>query len=378
MIMFDITLQKLLSRRLLDVLIQAGLIVVLVSFCYKIFAPFMTLMLWALILAVTLYPMQQRLARKMNGKQGLASTVLVLLGVLLIFVPVVLLADSLANSVTSLIHGMRDNTLVVPPPSDKVATWPIIGEKLHAVWGMAASDLPALIQSLQPKIGHLAKASLGFVAGIGSDMLQFLFSFIIAGVIMAFGAGGHESARAISCRLVGSDRGEQFTVLSTKTIRAVAQGVIGVAFIQSILLGLSLMLADIPFAGVLAVIALVLGIAQVPAVVIVVPAVAYIWIGGTHDTLPAIFYSVLLAVAGLADNILKPLMLGRGVDAPMPVILLGALGGMVSGGILGMFVGATLLALGYQIFMSWVAMNPDPLPDSPPVVVGVALEVAKE
>lgn len=129
--MFDIALQKLLSRRLLDVLIQAGLIVVLVSFCYKIFAPFMTLMLWALILAVTLYPLQQRMARKMNGKQGLASTVLVLLGILLIFVPVVLLTNSLADSVTGLINGMRDNTLVIPPPSVKVATWPIIGEKLH-------------------------------------------------------------------------------------------------------------------------------------------------------------------------------------------------------------------------------------------------------
>ena len=377
--MFDITLQKLLSRRLLDVLIQAGLIVVLVSFCYKIFAPFMTLMLWALILAVTLYPLQQRMARKMNGKQGLAATVLVLLGILLIFVPVLLLTNSLADSVTGLINSMRDNTLVIPPPSDKVATWPIIGEKLHALWAMAANDLPALIQSLQPKIGDLAKASLAFVASIGGGMLQFLFSFIIAGVIMAFGKDGHESARAISCRLVGSDRGEQFAVLSTKTVRAVAQGVIGVAFIQSILLGLGLMLADIPFAGVLAAVSLVLGIAQIPAVIIVIPALAYIWIGGTHDTVPAIIYSVLLAIAGLADNILKPLMLGRGVDAPMPVILLGALGGMVSGGILGMFVGATLLALGYQIFMSWVEMGNEPLPAaSPAVAEPVVVEIAKE
>ena len=377
--MFDIALQKLLSRRLLDVLIQAGLIVVLVSFCYKIFAPFMTLMLWALILAVTLYPLQQRMARKMNGKQGLASTVLVLLGILLIFVPVVLLTNSLADSVTGLINGMRDNTLVIPPPSDKVATWPIIGEKLHALWAMAANDLPSLIQSLQPKIGDLARASLAFVASIGGGMLQFLFSFIIAGVIMAFGAGGHESARAISCRLVGSERGEQFRELSTKTIRAVAQGVIGVAFIQSILLGLGLMLADIPFAGVLAAVSLILGIAQIPAVIIVIPALAYIWIGGTHDTVPAIIYSVLLVIAGLADNILKPLMLGRGVDAPMPVILLGALGGMVSGGILGMFVGATLLALGYQIFMSWVEMGNEPLPATAPVVAEpVVVEITKE
>lgn len=377
--MFDIALQKLLSRRLLDVLIQAGLIVVLVSFCYKIFAPFMTLMLWALILAVTLYPLQQRMARKMNGKQGLASTVLVLLGILLIFVPVVLLTNSLADSVTGLINGMRDNTLVIPPPSDKVATWPIIGEKLHALWAMAANDLPSLIQSLQPKIGDLARASLAFVASIGGGMLQFLFSFIIAGVIMAFGAGGHESARAISCRLVGSERGEQFRELSTKTIRAVAQGVIGVAFIQSILLGLGLMLADVPFAGVLAAVSLILGIAQIPAVIIVIPALAYIWIGGTHDTVPAIIYSVLLVIAGLADNILKPLMLGRGVDAPMPVILLGALGGMVSGGILGMFVGATLLALGYQIFMSWVEMGNEPLPAAAPVVAEpVVVEITKE
>lgn len=376
--MLDITMQKLLSRRLLDVLIQAGLIVVLVSFCYKIFAPFTTLMLWALILAVTLYPMQQRLARKMSDKQGLASTVLVLLGVLLIFVPVALLANSMADSVTDLIHGMKDNTLVIPPPSEKVASWPIIGKKVHALWAMAATDLPTLIQSLQPKIGDLAKASLGFVASIGGGMLQFLFSFIIAGVIMAFGAGGHESARAINSRIFGSDRGEEFTVLSTKTIRAVAQGVIGVAFIQSILLGLCLMLADIPFAGVLAAVSLVLGIAQIPAVIIVIPALAYIWIGGGYETVPAIIYSVLLAISGLADNILKPLMLGRGVDAPMPVILLGALGGMVSGGILGMFVGATLLALGYQIFMSWVAMNPDPLPAPQPVVVEVALDVAKK
>ncbi len=377
--MFDIALQKLLSRRLLDVLIQAGLIVVLVSFCYKIFAPFMTLMLWALILAVTLYPLQQRMARKMNGKQGLASTVLVLLGILLIFVPVVLLTNSLADSVTGLINGMRDNTLVIPPPSDKVATWPIIGEKLHALWAMAANDLPSLIQSLQPKIGDLARASLAFVASIGGGMLQFLFSFIIAGVIMAFGAGGHESARAISCRLVGSERGEQFRELSTKTIRAVAQGVIGVAFIQSILLGLGLMLADVPFAGVLAAVSLILGIAQIPAVIIVIPALAYIWIGGTHDTVPAIIYSVLLVIAGLADNILKPLMLGRGVDAPMPVILLGALGGMVSGGILGMFVGATLLALGYQIFMSWVEMGNEPLPATAPVVTEpVVVEITKE
>jgi predicted PurR-regulated permease PerM len=352
-------LEKVFSRRLLDVLIQAGLIVVLVGFCYQIFAPFMTLMLWALILAVTLFPLHQMLANKLGGKQGKAATTIVLLGILLILVPVALLANSLADSVTDLVHGMKDNTLVIPAPSDKIAELPLVGKKLHTVWSMAATDLPSLLQSLQPKIGDLAKKSLGFVASIGGGLLQFLFSFIIAGIIMAFGKGGHESARAISRRFVGEEKGEQFAVLSTATIRAVAQGVIGVAFIQAICLGLSLMLAGIPFAGVLAVLALVMGIAQLPALLIVLPALAYIWMSGNYETLPAVLYSVLLLVSGLADNVLKPLMLGRGVDAPMPIILLGALGGMVSAGILGMFVGATMLALGYQIFMGWVATQSD-------------------
>jgi len=143
------------------------------------------------------------------------------------------------------------------------------------------------------------------------------------------------------------------------TIRAVAQGVIGVAFIQAIIIGVCLLIAGVPWAGVLAGIVLVLGIAQVPAVLVTLPAIAYLWISGDHGTVAAAGYTVLLIVGGMADNVLKPLMLGRGVDAPMPVILLGALGGMAAAGILGMFVGATLLALGYQIFMEWVAANPE-------------------
>jgi predicted PurR-regulated permease PerM len=213
----------------------------------------------------------------------------------------------------------------------------------------------ALIKSLQPKIGDLAKMAVGLVAGIGVGLLQFLAALIIAGIVMAFGRSGSRASLAIFERVVGAARGAEFTKLSTATIRAVAQGVIGVAFIQAILVGLCLLLAGIPFAGVLAMIVLVLGIAQVPALIVTLPAIGYIWWRGDYGTVEAIVYSVLIFVAGMADNVLKPLMLGRGVDAPMPIILIGALGGMAAAGILGMFVGATLLALGYQIFMGWVA-----------------------
>jgi predicted PurR-regulated permease PerM len=212
---------------------------------------------------------------------------------------------------------------------------------------------------MQPKIGDIAKGALGFVAGIGLGLLGFLGSFIIAGIIMAFGEAGARGSEAIFTRIVGTGRGKEFTKLSTATIRAVAQGVIGVAFIQAIIVGLCLLIAGIPFAGVLAAITLVLGIAQVPALLVTLPAMGYIWTTGDYGTGEAVAYTILLFVSGMADNVLKPLMLGRGVDAPMPVILIGALGGMAVSGILGMFVGATLLALGYQIFMGWVDNNPE-------------------
>lgn len=340
---------------LLDVLIRAGLILALAMLCYQVFAPFLTLMVWALILAVALYPMHQYLAGKIGGKQGLAATIVVLLGVTLIVVPTAVLMSSLGDSVHELINDVQENTLEIPAPREAVATWPLVGEKLYRMWSAAYTDLPALVKSLQPKIGDLAKTAVGFVACIGAGLLQFLAAFIIAGIIMAFGRAGSRASLAIFERVAGVAQGAEFTKLSTATIRAVAQGVIGVAFIQAILVGLCLLLAGIPFAGVLAMIVLVLGIAQVPALIITLPAIGYIWWTGDYGTVEAIIYSVLIFVAGMADNVLKPLMLGRGVDAPMPIILIGALGGMAAAGILGMFVGATLLALGYQIFMGWVA-----------------------
>ncbi|HJW68554.1 MAG TPA: AI-2E family transporter [Candidatus Binatia bacterium] len=342
---------------LLDVLIRAGLLLALAVLCFQVFSPFLRLMTWALILAVTLYPLHQWVAAKIGGRQGLAATLIVLLGVLVVIVPTAALMNSLGDSVHRLINEVQNNTLQVPPPREGVAKWPLVGEKVYAFWTKAHTDLPALVQSMQPKIGNLAKAALGFVAGIGGGLLLFLASLAVAGIMMAFGEGGARAIRSIFERV--ADRGGEFVDLSTATIRAVAKGVLGVAFLQAIIVGLCLLVAGVPWAGVLAVIVLVLGIAQVPALIVTLPAIGYLWSSGNYGTGAAVLYTVLLAVAGLADNVLKPLMLGRGVDAPMPVILLGALGGMAAGGILGMFVGGTLLALGYQIFMGWVATNPD-------------------
>ena len=355
----DDDFERWMSSRLLDVFIRAGLVGVMTALCYVVFAPFLTLMLWALILAVTLYPLHRALARTMGGKQGVAATIVVISGILLIIAPTALLMNSFGSTVHDLVGAVQRNTLEIPPPREGISEWPIVGKKIYGVWSRAHDDLPGLVQSMQPKIGELARKALSIVANIGVGMLQFLASFIVAGILMAYGGAGARASRAIFERIVGRDRGETFANLSTATIRAVAQGVIGIAFIQALLVGLALLVAHVPWAGVLAAITLVLSVAQVPALAVILPVIGYIWSSGNYSQGGAIAYTIVLLLSGLADNVLKPLMLGRGVDVPMPVILLGALGGMATGGILGMFVGATLLALGYQIFMSWVATNRD-------------------
>ena len=356
----DEGLANRISSRMLDVLIRAGLIVAMAALCYRVFSPFLTLMVWALILAVTLYPLHQMIARRMRGKQGLAATVLVLLGLFVIVTPTALLMNSLGDSVRGFIHAVQNNTLTIPPPREGVKEWPAVGERVYSTWSAAHTDLPGLVQSWQPKIGHLAAAALGVVASIGGQLLLFIASFITAGIVMAYGESGAAATRRIFVRIAGEERGEVLTQLSTATTRAVAQGVIGVAFIQAIIVGLALLVAGVPFAGIFAIVALLLGIAQVPALIVTLPAIAYIWASGEYSAGMATTHTIILIVAGMADNVLKPLLLGRGVDVPMPVILFGALGGMASAGILGMFVGAVLLAMGYRIFMTWVANNEEP------------------
>jgi len=355
----DHELEERLARRLFDVFIRVGLVLALVWLCFHFFAPFLTMMLWALILAVTLYPLHQMLANRIGGRQGRAATLIVVLGIALIVVPTVILGSSLGDSVHELINGVKDNTLRIPAPPASVAELPVVGKKAHAAWSLAHNDLPALVKSMQPKIGELAGKALGIVASLGGGLLKFLFSFIIAGIMMTFGESGGRAMQAILERFAGVARGAEFTKLATATLRAVAAGVIGIACIQALLVGIMLIIAGVPFAGVLALVVLLLGIVQVPAAVVTLPVIGWMWTAGDYATTPAIVYTVLIVVSGSVDNVLKPLMLGRGVDAPMPVILIGALGGMATDGILGMFVGAAALALGYQIFMRWVDDNPE-------------------
>lgn len=348
------TIRKLLSKDLTEVLIRVGMIVLVVILSVRIFAPFAPLMLWALILAVALYPLHRRLADRLGGRQGLAATLLVLSGLLLIGGPTVLLGSSFAAQIHSAYSTFESQGITIKPPAASVAEWPLIGDKVYAAWNAAANDTAGYLAKIEPQVRQLYKPMLSAAANTAGGVLMFLASLIIAGIMMAYGESGSGAMQRIISRMAGHANGPRLHRLSTATIRSVATGVIGVAVIQAVLLGVGFLMADVPAAGVWAIAVLFLGIAQLPATLITVPVIAYLWWAGDASTMMNIVFTVYLVVAGLADNVLKPMLLGRGVDAPMPVVLLGALGGMVSGGIIGLFVGAVVLAVGYQIFMAWV------------------------
>lgn len=317
--------EKRVVARFLDMFIKFGLILALGSFCFTVFSPFMNMMLWALILAVTLYPLHQRLAARLGGKQGRAATLLILLGILLIVAPTAAMLGSLGDSVSALVDKVENHTLVIPPPSAGIADIPLVGAKIQGLWMKASVDLPGLLISYKPQLGDMAKQTVAMLASMGGGLLGFVASFIVAGIIMAWGEPGAISADRIAMRITDERKGLALTKLCTSTIRAVAMGVIGVAFIQALLAGVIMSLAGIPAVGIFFVLALILGIAQIPVILVTGPAIAFMWMAGDHGTLLNVLYTVLLIVAGMATN-----------------------------GILGMFIGATLLSIGYRIFMAWV------------------------
>nr|WP_207201672.1 AI-2E family transporter [Pseudomonas sp. TH41] len=346
---------------MLNVLIRAGLILVLVLFCFQIFSPFRDLMLWSVILAITLYPLQKRLMGPLGQNEGRIATLIVLIAVIILMVPIYLLGTSIADSVQNTMNVVKVDGFHIPPPSDSVAGWPLVGKPLSGIWLQASTDLPGLTVKYIPQIKGVSLTLLSKLAGVGMGFLTFIFALIIAGIFMAYGEAGSRSAVQIASRINGPVKGPKIAELCTATIRAVALGVVGIAFIQMLLVGVGFVLKGVPGAGLLALAVLLLGILQLPVTLITLPVIAYVFATEGAST-ATITFAIYVFIAGLVDNVLKPLLLGRGVDVPMPVVLIGALGGMVTGGIIGLFIGPVVLAVGYQLFWQWVQDTPDDPP----------------
>lgn len=347
---------KSFQQNQLDVLIRAGMVAALVAGCYMVFSPFLYLMIWSLILAINLYPLQRLLQNRFGLRAGRAATLIVLIAFVLLAIPLYVLGVSMAESAESALAWARGGTFHISPPPESVAGWPVIGPKLYDFWQQAAVDLTSIAQKFAPQLKDISLGLFGKLAGFGLGLLMFLLALVVGGVIMAFADSGERSSVEIADRIFGAGQGADVARLCTGTIRAVAQGVIGIAFIQMLLIGIGFVLMGVPGAGLLALVVLVLAIAQLPASLITIPVIVYVF-ATDGANVATIVFAAYIFVAGLVDNVLKPMLLGRGVDVPMPVILIGSLGGMATMGIIGLFIGPVLLAVGYKLFWRWVRKN---------------------
>ena len=351
-----LTSDQAFNRRIIDITIKLAAMAMILFWCFAIISPFILITIWAAILAVALYPLHEKLTALLKGNKKIASTVIALVGISIIAIPSINLSSSAIDSAQHVYNGIEDGTLKIPAADESVKEWPLVGEKIFTFWQDASQDIQKVAGQYPEQLKSLSSTLLSAVAGIGGGILQFIVSLIIAVVFMAKSVSLHQGVSKLMRRLM-NDSGDRTISTTIATIRSVATGVLGVAVIQSLMSGVGLMIADIPGAGIWAIAVLILAIAQLPPILILGPVAAYYF--SVADTTPAVAFLIFSIIVSASDAFLKPLFLGRGMSIPMIVILLGAIGGMLLSGIIGLFVGAVVLALGYELLMDWLSHTPD-------------------
>lgn len=340
------------TKNAIEAAVRLGLLLLVATWCFKIITPFIVPVAWGVILAVAIYPLFLKLKSAIGGSNKLASILYTVVALAFLITPTVMISESIIHTTQLVNERYEAGTLEVPAPDASVKEWPLIGEKLHAFWSLASEDLEAALTKYETQIKAMGKGLLSAVAGAGGGVLQFIISIIISGVFVANAAAAYKVMVKIISRLTNEDSGKTYTDLSTATIRSVAQGVLGVALIQASFSGLGMFVMDVPAWGLWTLVVLVLAIAQLPPILMLGFVSAYVF--SVAETTPAVIFLIYCILISASDGFLKPLFLGRGMSTPMLVILLGAIGGMLMSGIIGLFVGAIILALGYELFMAWL------------------------
>ncbi|PCJ32271.1 MAG: AI-2E family transporter [Moraxellaceae bacterium] len=251
----------------------------------------------------------------------------------------------------SVSENFQQDTLKIPLPPEAIARLPIVGKDISEVWTSVSQNPKETLGEFENQVKQVGKWLLKAVAGIGLSVLMFVFSIIIAGVFLAKANGGKRAANRVFIRLAG-DKGAEMTDIASSTIKSVVNGILGIAVLQTFLAGIGFVVMDIPAAGAIALVCLVLAVVQIDILLILIPLSIYAF--STSDTGPAIAFLIWNVGVGLMNNVLKPILLGRGVEAPMAVIFIGAIGGMLAHGIIGLFVGAVVMTLGYTLFKVWL------------------------
>ena len=336
----------------LDVAIRLALIALIVASSLKIFGPFIPTLVWGGVVAIALYPIFLKLEGWVGGKKKLAGGLFIAITLALVLVPTFWLGDSLLDGTVRLVRQATDGTLNIPPPTEQVREWPVIGEKFHALWDSAHTDLQATIEKLQPQIGKFGRSVVAGVSDLGKALILTLLSLVIAGLLMMSAEKMGQASRVLA-RRIGGESGPSMVETAVGTVRSVVKGVILVALIQGLLSAVGLTIAGVPAVGLWAVLVVVVAIIQLPPILILGPIAAWVFANNESTAIAVFFLIWAMAVSG-SDGFLKPLLLGRGVEVPMLVILIGAIGGMLSGGVMGLFIGPVILAIAWQLTMMWV------------------------
>ena len=340
------------TKYTIDAAIRLALLLILGYWCFLVISPFVVILLWAVIIAVAVYPLFAKLKTALGGGNKLAATVYTLVALAILITPTFMVSNSIIDTSSAISERYATDSIDIPPPPEGVKEWPVVGENLYSIWAEASANLGNMVERHEPQIRATGKSLIAAAASIGGGVLQFILSIIISGILVANAAGSYQVTSRIFSRLINAEHGQEYADLAKDTIRSVAQGVLGVAAIQSVLSAIGMIVMDVPGWGLWAAIILVMAIAQLPPILVLGFVAAYVF--SVADTLPAVIFAVYALIISASDGFLKPLFLGRGMSTPMLVILLGAIGGMMSSGIIGLFVGAILLALGYELFMKWL------------------------
>ena len=343
--------QLLAGEDEIQLAVRLALLALLIYWSFVVIRPFVPILAWSVVLAVALYPVFSWLSGLLGNRPRLAATLLTLVNFGIVIGPATWLGIGAVEGIRGFAAQLGAGTLAVPSPHAGVKEWPIIGAQLYTLWEHASTNLRAAMQELAPHLKPLAGTMLGLAGGAGIGTLQFLVAVALTGFLLPAGPRLVAASNRFLARVV-ADRSESFLVLAGATIRSVAQGVIGIAVAQGLVIGMILKLADVPKAGLLAFAVMILGILQIGSAVIVIPVLIWVW--ATKSFVAALVITLCLLPASLADNVLKPIVMGRGLTTPALVIFLGVIGGTLAHGIVGLFIGPIILAVAWELLTAWV------------------------
>jgi len=335
-----------------EVAINLLVIFLILGWCLHILSPFLGVVVWGGVIAIAVYPLFLRMKSAFGGRGKLAIAAFVLLSFGIVIAPLWSFGGSVVSAATELRANFESGSVSVPQPADKVRDWPVVGERVYAAWSSASTNLEAFVAEHHDQVRNVTAAALSKAASAGMEALLFLVSILIAAAFLANADGASVVMGRLGRRLSQS-QGDALLAMGVATVRSVAVGVLGVAVIQALLAGIGLVLAGVPAAGIFVLLVLVVAVAQLPPILVLLPIAIYVF--SVQSTTVAVAFLVWSFLVSFSDAVLKPLLLGRGVDAPMLVVLLGAIGGMITSGIIGLFVGAVVMSVGYKLFIAWLA-----------------------